>query len=503
MVHQKFFRGILGLGVSLLLFSAILSAMGNQAPGQAASAKRRTAPIYATGKDGAPAAGLTSADLEVKLSGNPIQDFTLTKGGSEHKLFFLVFDTASLSSNLLSKSKKIAASTVALAGSGVRFVVMSIDPGAGLRAICGPTTDKTLVTKAIGRSVTAKSGTYLQSRTTDGSSINDALPEGHGRSNLPSAAMVNEAKDADQRQDRQVGTIILTSLRTLNAVLSRFPESDKVVQLYSSGIPTGATSDRTTIQYGVTHGVETSGVSESENTSPDRTTYDLIKSSGQSIKQNGALFFAVDVGGTRIGESDAASGEQSLHMLVNESGGRFFKGSDKDIIDSLSAIEQGYYELSIPLLQEIQDAGLALEVHAKSPDITLSSTGAIARARRFAEMTPADKQSVILNILNNGLVGDIGVSVSPVQVEATGSDEETALTVQLPAGLSQAEWDIYKVWRDTGKGGFQVEKEHVLSESPMLTFSMAVKKNTLQDAVLVHAKSGTVLVCQGKQKPKS
>ena len=232
-------------------------------------------------------------------------------------------------------------------------------------------------------------------------------------------------------------------------------------------------------------------------------TYDQIKSSGQSIKQSGALLFAVDLAGTRIGEDSAASGEQSLRMLVNESGGRFFKGTDNDIINSLTAIEQGYYELSIPLLQEIQEAGLALEVRAKNPDITLSSVSSLARARSFGEMTAAEKQATIMAVLSKGLVGDIGLKVSTVPVEIQGNGEEAMLSVQLPVELSQAEWDIYKVWRDTSKGTFRMEKEHVLSESPLLTFSMAAKENNLQDVVLVQAKSGTALVCQSKEKPKS
>ena len=152
-----------------------------------------------------------------------------------------------------------------------------------------------------------------------------------------------------------------------------------------------------------------------------------------------------------------------------ESGGRFFKGSDKDVIDSLAAIEQGYYELSIPLLQEIQEAGLALEVHAKNPDITLSSITSLARARSFGEMTAAEKQAAILAILSKGLVGDIGLKVSTVPVDIQGNGEEAMLTVQLPVELSQAEWDIYKVWRNPQKGAVQIEKEHVLSESPLLT----------------------------------
>ena len=163
MTSQGAFRQILGFGLAVSLAPGFLGAASRQAVGQQVTPKRRTSPIYATTKDGTPATGLTAADLTVTVGGAPIQDFALTKGGSQNKLIFLVFDTVSLSSNLLAKSKKIAESTVSLASDSTRFIVMSIDPGAGLKPVCGPTTDKALVTKGIGKSVVAKGGVNLQS----------------------------------------------------------------------------------------------------------------------------------------------------------------------------------------------------------------------------------------------------------------------------------------------------------------------------------------------------
>ena len=494
MPSRRFIRYIVGFGLAAALAAVALGASSRQAGKEQTSPKHRTSPIYATAKDGTPAAGLTAADLTVTIAGQPISDFSLTKGGSQNKLVFLVFDTASLSSNLLAKSKKIAQSVVSPADAGVRFVVMSIDPGAGLKAVCGPTTDKEMVSQSIAKSIASKSNVLFRRSASDmGSYPADGFTESRN----------------DGRQERQVGTIIITSLRTLNAVLGRFPESDKVVQLYSSGIPQVATLDPSAVSR-PNLPTDPSNVnwapSQSRSSDPpaaDSTTLDEIGSLGQGMKKNGALLFAVDVAGTRIGENSASSGERSLRMLVNEAGGRFFKGTDADISQSLAAMDQGYYELSVSLPQEIRDAGIPLEVRAKNPDISLSSVSSLAKARSFGEMTAAEKQVIVMTIVSHGLVGDIGLKVSTVPAKISGNGEESQLSVELPAELSQAEWDIYKVWREAGKGTAQIEKEHVVSESPLLTFSMASRENTLQDAVLVQAKSGTVLVIQGKEKTKS
>jgi len=114
-----------------------------------------------------------------------------------------------------------------------------------------------------------------------------------------------------------------------------------------------------------------------------------------------------------------------------------------------------------------------------------------------------ERQAVVLSVLTDGLVGDIDIQVGRAPVGIQGSGEEALITAQLPLELSQAEWDIYKVWRGRTEGGFTVEREHVLSSGPLLSFTMAVRENEVQDAVLVHARSGTVLVCQTPAQSKS
>jgi hypothetical protein len=104
--------------------------------------------------------------------------------------------------------------------------------------------------------------------------------------------------------------------------------------------------------------------------------------------------------------------------------------------------------------------------------------------------------------LAEGLVGDLDLKISHVPAEITRAGDEVYLTVHLPPELARSEWAIYKVWRNPARSEVQVDIEHVLSESPSLAFTMAVKPDFILDAVLVHAKSGTILVCQAKAGSK-
>jgi hypothetical protein len=497
MRFSKNVRAAMSLGIAGVFFGGAATALARQSSEQGLRRERRTTPIYATNKDGTPATHLTSADLEVLVGSRPIEGFTLTKGGSQNKLVFLIFDTASMNSNLLSKSKKIAEKTISQADGHVRYIVMAIDPFLGLRAIGGPSTDKGFVTRSLAKSVTAKQSDHFRSRAEAGTGIRDAYPEWADKT--PSR-MAKQQKDRDFQQDRQVAAAIITSLRTLNEILRRFPESDKIVHLHTAGIASGAATNRALMVFD-----GQGDVSSSENveiSTPDKVLFDQIKGAGQSLRTSGSLVFVVNPAGTRVGQDSSTSGEQSLQMLANESGGRYFEGADNDIIQALAITEQGYYQLTLPAPQEMPDAGIDIEIRPKDAAVSLASVPFLARSRRFAMMAPQERQSVILSVLTDGLVGDIDLKISRVPVDIQGSGDEAQLTARLPIELSQAEWDIYKVWRNPAKGEVSVEKEHVLSSGLLLTFGMTVRENTFQDAVLVHARSGTVLVCQGKDKPK-
>lgn len=367
-----------GSGLFLAAALAVFAAPGaaGRTDIQATPAEIRTVPIYATARDGSPVTTLRADDLEVKLGGRRIVDFTLIKGESPNKLVFIVFDEASLDPNMLEKSKKIALAMIDRAADGVRFVVMSIDPGLGLKPVCDPTADKRLAWQSIDQSVSSKGITFLR--------------------NTPTTR-----RGADLTEDGQLATVILASLRTLNSVLAKFPESNKVVHLFSRGIPQGAMLERSYKRYAYV-GAETTPTysPDLDNfSSPSTETYDKIMTAGRAIKKSGAVLFAVfpqmsrrgpdlfdlsgaaAAGGPLKRDDGESSGEPSLRLLVKESGGRFFMGTDEGIVGSLSAVEQGYYELALGVTPSKRGEAVPLEVRARDRALTLSSAGCLASTR--------------------------------------------------------------------------------------------------------------------------
>ena len=479
------------LALIILIPAVPLSAgpPGQNASDQNAGERRWIAPLYAFDKNGAPATGLTAADLEISLNGVGVDHFRLEKGGSSGKIVFIVFDAASQPYNILSKSKKIAEAVVSHDKNRAQFVVMTIDPNSGLKVVFGPSGDGQQAARAINKSVIAKKSDSFRSRADAGTEIRDVYPRGW---NYDSRQMQHAVeRDKDLKADKQTAAVIISSLETLNVILGRFPGSGKIVHLYSSGVPIEAAENRSQFIF------EEGSV---EVSSPDKVLYDQIGGIGQKLKKNGAVVFLINPAGMRIDKANAASGEQTLHLLVRESGGRYFSGADKDISRALTAMEQGYYEISFSGFPDVSGTEAALVVRPINPDITVNSVANLVRRRSLSETTPLERQALVSSILTGGIVGDIDLKISHVPAEITPGSGTVYLSVPLPPELARSEWTIYRVWRKAAGNDVQIETENVVGAGPNLAFSMAAKPDFVHDAVLVHAKTGTVLICRAKTK---
>jgi hypothetical protein len=506
-------KSILLLIISLFLVLDQAAARDARQAAETEQIRSWTVPVYATKSDGSPWPSLSEKDLEIFLNGKKISDFTLRGKGVKNigktnapstqvekssdpsrKMVYLVFDSASLPYNLLARTKKIATTVLSQWEGKAKFIVMGIEPYAGLKIIFGPSSDVKEIKANIERYISSRKGSHLQSRVADASEIRDIYPKSsqvsQGEITRPE---LKRMKDADRVENRQVSSAILTSLTTLNVVLRRFAGYSKIVHLYSIGIPAGAMENQSFIYFDEQ---DRSSVENIEIRSLDRATYDLIKSAGQSFKKNASLLFLINPAGTRVRNHDPDSGEMSLSMLAKESGGRYFEGPDDEIAQTLIAMEQGYYEVTFSDQKEIEGPEIEVEIRSRVPEIIIHSVKNVSRGKSFREMTPLEREAFILNILTEGPFVDSNLKVQSIKVELKPAGEAVILIAQLPSELSHAEWDIYKVWRKPAEGKTEMQKDHMLTESPRLEFAMTVKQGYILDAVLVHSRTGTVFICQ-------
>ena len=206
----------------------------------------------------------------------------------------------------------------------------------------------------------------------------------------------------------------------------------------------------------------------------------------------------VNPSGTRIDETDSASGEQSLRILANESGGRYFEGAEKDIAKEVNSIEGGYYEISFPDQPEYEGRELDFEIRSNRPDVQILTVKKVGREKRYADMSELEKEVVILNILNQGPFAQASQKVSFVEALDVLQDGDWLICeLPLPPELARSEWQIFKIARNFDTGLIYIDKDKAVPSAPSIQTRMKWRGQEFRhDLVFSHAKTGTILIWQ-------
>jgi hypothetical protein len=456
-------------------------------------------PVYAIDKAGAPVLNLSTDDLEVFIKGIKVEQFSLIKkqfqttqarppaaepeikAPPQKKMTFLVFDAAFTSYNLLSRAKSVADAVIAQSDKTAQYVLLSIEPYAGLKYIAGPTTDPELIAKGMKKFISGKRQDYLlEARDSRRNEIQNAYPEGDERN--PNSFRRRGSQLIDLRDKRRVAASYMSALMTLDLALAQFREYSKVVYLYSCGIPSDTLRD-----------FEFSTVGASQT--PDSIAYDALTMIGRNLNKSGAILFLVNPSGTRVSEGDSTSGEPSLRILAAESGGRYFEGSEKEVAGQVNSLEGGYYEVSFPDKPEYEGQELSFEIRSNRPGVHIFTVKQVGREKSYADMTELEKEVMALNIVNKGPFFQENRNVSYVAAEVFRQGDSLNCLIPLPPELAQSEWAIFKIAQNFATGAIFIDKESVITPGPSIQVRAKWRGDEFRhDIVLAHPKTGTILV---------
>ena len=490
-------------------------------------------PVYAVDKAGAPVLNLAPEDLQVQIKGIKVEPFSLIKkqfqvtetkkgeapapavqGPAQKKMVFLVFDAAFSPYNLLARAKAIADTVIAQSDKSAQYVLLSIEPFAGLKYIFGPSRDLKQLSKNMKKYVEGKKADYImEASAMDKREIINPYPGGDSRN--PNSGRIQgragsiggsraytttddpEGQDVNARVDwkdkRRVASSYASSLMTLDLVLGQFRDYSKVVYLYSCGIPGDALLDRTEI---IQPGTSLTGLAPLYvYLSADTIAYDTLKMVGEHLNKSGALLFLVNPSGTQVAESDKDSGEQSLRILATESGGRYFEGAANDISKQVNSMEGGYYEISFPDKPEYEGQEMDFEIRSNKPDVQIFTVKKVGREKNYADMTELEREVMVMNVLNEGPFAQTSQKVSFVPGEAIQEGDELFCQIMLPKEIARSEWTVFKITRNLNTGRVTLEKETVVPIVASVQVRMKWRgKDFRHDIVLSHPNTGTILV---------
>ncbi len=476
-------------------------------------------PVYAIKRDGSPVPDLSAEDFELFVNDKRIAHFDLHRknlgvintrpealsgksvAALEKKMVFFVFDSAFSAFHHLERAKKIVRAIVVHEPAGVQFMTLSIEPFAGIKQIFGPSEDRNLVVQKIEKYVTGKKAESLRARAMDSTEIRNVYPKDsrYADRNLDESRIQGKTTSfferIDAREKKRTASVFVRSLLTLNLILNYFKDNTKIVYLFSCGIPASALEWKTETTVDPTLTTE-AGITTYVNVAPDQLNLMALKDMAKYFNQSGSLLFLVNPAGTRLTEADPDSGEHSLRILAEESGGRYYDGPENEIAEDIASMGAAYYEISFHDSDEYQGQEMNFEVRPKNPDLQVYTVRRLSRGKEYRQMTGLEKEVLVLNLLDRGPYSQSKLRIIEARVQLTQEDGQLIFTVRPANGFEKSQWEIFKVWRKKENGGILMEKGRIFTEGLEFKVRMKKREGHRHELVLVHPPTGATIVLQ-------
>jgi len=452
-------------------------------------------PIVAIDSRGEAVSGLGPDGIEVFVNGRPVESFILAKraagsGAPVRRTAFLVFDTLSTTHRWLSSAKNIAGSLLTSQGPGIDYLLLSLEPGSGLRYLLGPTGDREELVRTLRKKIVARQPGDALDSNPHRFDVNDGLLVGDPRT--PRTQMGDMRTERDpisaprtQLDERKKRELFLASLATLNIALTGFNDSVKTVFFFSGGIASRTQyQDLSTINPNFRAEVQTI----------DSLFLNSLTSLSGLIKTKGAVVFVINPAGSYIGREEPGSGENQLRLLAEKAGGRYFEGDPDVIVRRLAEIQNAYVEVVLPL-DGLGSRPVDIEIRPRDPGLRLYYGHRVFPSLGFEYLDPDEKARLALDAAEGGYASQMTLGPRTAEItEKSESRDRATYRLKLPADFQGSPLDVFRVW--LGKGGRPgiVETERIDPAGDEAVITVVKKKGYRSRVVIIEPRDSAALI---------
>ncbi len=425
-------------------------------------------PFFAIDKKGNPVFDIEEKDIELIINKKtfPFTSFSRYKFQSEQPLsksstfdktkiyperyVFIIIDKIFNSESGLRRSKTIVTEIIKKSSAKDAFVLLINSPASGLRYLLGPETDIKKLGKAIKKISLQREGDralreanrrlkktksqiagFLDAGTTLSASSNKFAGSSYGESTY-----LERQRALGDVESAKLG--LKQNLKTFNRALVslsyalRTITSSKIVYLISEGIPIGMLRGDSPI-------------------STDMIFYfDLLKTTAKVINFGGSILNVINPSKIQLMDYDYYSGKQSLKYLAEETGGKYFGGSDVDkIITRVNRSTAAYYELSF-VTGGLDKKKMKIKIKCKKPGIKIHSIIHCAKNVPYSKMKQLQKKLFALNIITEGSWSRMVGKVDKIKFKRLKSKDKMyrKIIFRIPKIMINKKSDIYSIHLD-------------------------------------------------------
>ena len=425
-------------------------------------------PFFAVDKEGNPVFDIEEKDIELVINKktHPFASFSRYKFHSEQPLskistvdkteiyperyVFLIIDKIFNSEDGLRRSKTIVTEIIKRSSAKDAFVLLLNTPGSGLRYLLGPERDINKLSQAIKKISLQREGDKALREANErvkkaksqiagfhdaGTTLSASRDKFSGSSYGAATYMERQRALKEVEIAKQE---LKENLKTFNSALVslqyalRTITSSKIVYLISEGIPIGMMRGDIEI-------------------STDMIFYfDLLKTTAKVINFGGSILNVINPSKIQLMDYDYYSGKQSLKYLAEESGGKYFGGSDVNkIIKRVNMSTAAYYELTF-ITDGLDKEKMKIKINCKKPGIKIHSIVHCAKNVPYSKMKQLQKKLFALNIITEGSWSRMVGKVDKIKFKQLKSKDKMVrkIIIRIPKTMINKSSDIYSIHLD-------------------------------------------------------
>ncbi len=460
-------------------------------------------PVFAVDKNENSVLDLNEKDIEILVNGKLIKNFTIykrdfnvenvkdavkniRKAPLKKKIAFLIFDIAFTSLENHARSVSIAKDLIIKGSGSTEFVIMIVDPYAGLQYKGGPEKDKEVLLRIIDKKV----------------KINE-----RGRSIEPAIAILGGAQVSGGTQGKSGGNNskydakdlgffseeITSSLRNTNKNFYFSFESlyyalnqitdNKFIYFFSEGL---------------------SFWSRKSSRHSEEQYFRELKRSADYMGKSGSVIFVINPNGfidgsiTKSGRSLSPfqAGTDSLKYIASESGGKYLRGNRNDLSRRLEKMNRAYYEVAFSDTGMPHGGSGEIEIRAKREGIILHSLKKIEKSKSYSQMNKIEREVLVLNLVKRNILFESPVEVRGLTVLSKEVNNNHALIkVQLPENYRGKYVDLFTI--KTGSEEDEIDSirmEKKLTPGKIINISVPEKESENRKFVVIDEKNNIAFV---------
>ena len=356
------------------------------------SVSAQTVPVFAVNKKGQPVFDLKKEDIQFYVGGKAV-DFQLfsyrfngdpdqqqeapveIQSPDKPRTIFVLVDTVFNDHLGLKRSKRILKQLIQKNFPNDIFVIVENTFSKGLKFVVGPEKDRSVLLDRIDNKLRSIPDNPSASPTSEG---------------FVASFSVHEQKLRYQQMMRNWNRVLFQFKHLLKVV-----RGTKMVFLLSSGVPEFAFRQKawTPLRPG-------SRRVTNPHVSSAHTGY--IKPFAQAINAGGSVLYTVSTAHPSTSPTGEQPGDMSMQFLANESGGKFFKGSDPNIISQdIRSTTAAYYEIAF-MTKAAPGAKQKIKIRSKRPGISFHNVKITEKGKQYAHFSEIEKKLFAYNVITRG-----------------------------------------------------------------------------------------------------